>query len=215
MKIVQASVQIESPIDADWILNHIEAAGRTCYKSMSKGDPRSFARMVLKRGHESVIEHASITVRFIVDRGVSHEIVRHRLASYSQESTRYCNYSQDRFGNEITVISIARHMTPGQYAVWCEAMRAAERYYMRLLELGVTPEIARSVAPNSTKTEVVMTANIREWRHFFKLRTAETAHPQMREVARPLLAEFRKCVPVLFDDVGVVECCLEREREVK
>lgn len=151
-----------------------------------------------------MLEHESVRAKFVVDRGVSHEIVRHRLAAYCQESTRYCNYSKDGFGNEITVIEpcFLEHDTP-QWAAWESAMKNAEFSYFRMLDLGCSPQEARSVLPNSLKTEVVMTANIREWRHFFKLRTSLAAHPQMREVAISLLQEFQRLIPVLFDDIEV------------
>jgi thymidylate synthase (FAD) len=197
-------------------LQLIEVAGRICYKSEDKITQDSapkFAEMILKRGHESVIEHAVATARFICDRGVTHEIVRHRLASYSQESTRYCDY----IGGQVSfVIPPWVNIQPGQYLYgdtmllgnipdaekyWFTSMGIAEKQYRSLRELGWRPEQARSVLPNSLKTEIVMTANFREWRHFFELRTSSAAHPQMREVAIPLLEQFRAVVPVLFDDI--------------
>ena len=207
MKIIKADIEILSPIDGQEILKRIEQAGRVCYKSEDKitdGSAERFVANILKRGHEAVLEHQSITVKFICDRGVSHEIVRHRLAAYCQESTRYCNYSKDGFGNEITVVEpcFLEHDTP-QWAAWESAMKNAEFSYFRMLELGCTPQEARSVLSNSLKTEVVMTANLREWRHFFKLRTSPAAHPQMREVAIPLLKEFQRLIPVVFDDIEV------------
>ena len=203
-------------------LQLIELAGRTCYKSEDKMTDTSapaFAAMVIKRGHESVIEHASATVRFVVDRGVSHEIVRHRLASFSQESTRYCDYEG---GHVAFVVPPWVDVMIGDYNCnvhfsdyikevsdedthWLDAMIQAELSYKRLRTAGWRPEQARSVLPNSLKTEIVMTANLREWRHFFKLRTAAAAHPQMREVACPLLAKMREFMPVVFDDVGTTE----------
>ena len=139
------------------------------------------------------------------DRGVSHEIVRHRMASYCQESTRYCNYSKDAFGSEITVIRPAFLVedTPG-WIYWKTSCRMAEKAYFDLLDWGCTPQEARAVLPTCLKTEVMMTANLREWRHFFKLRTAPAAHPQMREVAIPLLHQMRSQVPVIFDDIEEV-----------
>lgn len=199
-------------------LQLIEAAGRTCYKSEDKitvDSAPKFAEMILKRGHESVVEHATATVRFICDRGVTHEIVRHRLASYSQESTRYCDYNG---GHVAFVIPPWCRFLPGESysctddaalntltetadpeSFWLYSMQLAENNYKKLRELGWKPEQARSVLPNSLKTEIVMTANLREWRHFFKLRTSAAAHPQMREVAIPLLAEMKERIPVIFD----------------
>lgn len=207
MKIINASYRIETPTySGEKLLKSIEQAGRTCYKSedrITDESAEAFVRMLIKRGHESVLEHASITVRFVCDRGVSHEIVRHRIASFSQESTRYCNYSNDRFRNEITFIKPCfLEDGTGGYKLWKQAMFVAEKEYFDLLNWGFTPQEARSVLPNSTKTEIVMTANLREWRHFLKLRTAKAAHPQMRELTVPLLKELQEWIPVVFDDIG-------------
>lgn len=206
MKIISPSVEILTPLDGAAVLRHIEQCGRVCYKSEGKTTESSaptFVANIIKRGHEAVLEHFDITVKFICDRGVSHEIVRHRMASYCQESTRYCNYSKGDFGGEITVIEPC-FLVPGSgpYVSWRIAMRDAEDAYFMLLDAGCTPQEARAVLPNSLKTEVVMTANLREWRHFFKLRTAPAAHPQMREVAKMLLKQMREMVPVVFDDCG-------------
>jgi thymidylate synthase (FAD) len=191
--------------DTEMLLQHIESAGRTCYKSEDKitsDSAKNFVKLILKSGHHSVIEHINISVRFICDRGVSHEIVRHRLASYSQESTRYANYYKEKFGNEITVIKpFFWDDDSEEYALWVEAMRHAEKIYMSLIEKGARPEQARSVLPNSLKTEIVMTCNLREWRHVFDLRCAGPAHPQIREIMRPLLKEFSFKIPFVFDDL--------------
>lgn len=206
MKIISPSVEILTPLDGTAVLRHIEQCGRVCYKSEGKTTESSapaFVANIIKRGHEAVLEHFDITVKFICDRGVSHEIVRHRMASYCQESTRYCNYAKDDFGNEITVIEPYYLDAQGLY-LWRRACEAAEASYFELLNWGCTPQEARAVLPNSLKTEVVMTANLREWRHFFKLRTAPAAHPQMREVANMLLKQMREMVPVVFDDCGEV-----------
>lgn len=213
MKIIDAGYEFITPIDGNVILKRIEQAGRVCYKSEDKITDESaikFAQNIIKRGHEAVLEHCSFTVKFIVDRGVSHEIVRHRVASYCQESTRYCNYSKDKFGNEITVIRPCfwrededENKEHIKFAVWKRSIAEAESAYFELVRMGATPQEARAVLPNSLKTEVVMTANIREWRHFLKLRTSSAAHPQIREVAIPLLKELKKKIPVLFDDIEV------------
>ena len=205
MKIIEPSFEILTPLDGEAILKHIELCGRVCYKSEDKITPescRKFIAGIIKQGHEAVLEHYSVTVRFIVDRGISHEIVRHRLASYCQESTRYCNYSKGDFGGEITVIK-PLFFEPGSVAwdSWKDACEVAETAYFDLLEFGCTPQQARSVLPNSLKTEVVMTADLREWRHFFKLRCSPAAHPQMREVAIPLLNEMQEKIPVFFDEL--------------
>ena len=193
-------------------LKMIEAAGRTCYKSEGKiteGSAEKFVKMIIKRGHLSVIEHPYMSVKFICDRGVTHEIVRHRLAAYSQESTRYCNYK----GGVTFIIPSWINIKEGEYDflsedprhgkaawVWYKSMLERERDYKDLLELGWSPQQARSVLPNSLKTEIIMTANLREWMHVFKLRTSKTAHPQMRELMRPLLEEAKKRVPIIFDN---------------
>lgn len=161
-------------------------------------------RSIIERGHESVLEHVSLSVRFIVDRGVSHELVRHRIASFSQESTRYCNYSKECLGSEITVIEPC-FWERGSYlwSSWECSCETAEMWYFKLLREGATTQEARAVLPNSLKTEVVMTADLREWRHILRLRTDKAAHPSMREVMVPLLAELKERVPVIFDDIGV------------
>lgn len=191
--------------DGEYILKLIELAGRTCYKSedhITVDSAKGFVKQILDSGHHSVIEHINIMVRFICDRGVTHELVRHRLASFSQESTRYANYSKDKFGNEITVIKPSFWLEDSpEYAEWLKAMENSERAYMQLIKLGISPEQARSVLPNSLKTEIVMTCNIREWRHVVNLRCSKAAHPQMREIMLPLLAEFHEKIPVLFDDI--------------
>ena len=205
MKLIKPYFEIFGSIDGKDILRKIEQCGRVCYKSEGKindGSAERFVGNIVQRGHEAVLEHASITVKFIVDRGVSHEIVRHRMASYCQESTRYCNYSKDDFCNEVTFI-IPEYLEVGSQGMkaWMECMEACENAYFEMLNIGHTPQEARAVLPNSLKTEVVMTANIREWRHFLKLRCSKAAHPQIREVAIPLLKEFQKLIPIVFDDI--------------
>lgn len=206
MRIIEPNVEVMTPLDGNQILANIEAAGRVCYKSEDKIDENSakrFISTIIKSGHEAVLEHQNITVKFICDRGVSHEIVRHRLASYCQESTRYCNYYKDKFNKEITVIKPCFWDEENDnYAMWRRACELAEVYYLSLIENGATPQEARSVLPNSLKTEVVMTANLREWRHFLRLRTSKAAHPQMREVANMLLKIFKDNIPIVFDDIG-------------
>ena len=193
--------------DGDQMLANIAAAGRVCYQSESKSDNAAFVRKRIGQGHESILEHEKISVRIICDRGVSHELVRHRIASYSQESTRYCNYSKGKFGSELTFIrpywddrSIRAEMIRLR-ACWQEACLNAEWSYKKMIDAGCTPEAARAVLPNCLKTEIVMTANLREWRHFFKLRCAPAAHPDMRIIANMLLTAFKDVVPVVFDDI--------------
>ena len=208
MKVIAPSFEI-MPVNGEEILKSIERAGRTCYKSEDKitaDSARKFVAGIVKSGHESVIEHEKITVRIICDRGVTHEIVRHRIASYSQESTRYCNYSTDKFGNELTFIQpFYWNEKKDKMGLWLRSMLFAEKMYMELIELGATPQEARAVLPNSLKTEIVVTMNLREWRHFFKVRCSAAAHPQMREVAIPILKKFKEIIPVVFDDIQVEE----------
>lgn len=210
MQAIKAYTQIYNDFDGQKMLEKIEKVARTCYKSEEKIQEDSAAKMVaslIKSGHEAMLEHASITVKFVVDRGISHELVRHRLASFAQESTRYCNYSKDDFGSEITFIipEYLDYKSAG-WNTWKETMKACEDSYFKLLDIGLTPQEARAVLPNSLKTEVVMTANLREWRHFFKLRALGTTgkpHPQMLEVTIPLLEDFKQMIPVVFDDLVV------------
>ena len=214
MKFVDPNAEI---IDIQNPLERIERIGRICYKSEDKitdDSAKKFVENLIKRGHEAMLEHSSLSVKFICDRGVSHELVRHRLASFAQESTRYCNYSQDKFGKELTFIK-PKFFEEGtdSYKYWENAMADAENYYFSMLDFGCTPQEARSVLPNSIKTEIVMTANYREWRHFFWLRAAHKtgpAHPQMEELTVPLLYEVSGLIPVVFDDI--VEKCAELNR---
>ena len=208
MRIIPARVEFitpMSPVAGNAILTRIEQCGRVCYKSERKimgGSAETFCKNLIARGHEAVLEHASFTVKFTVDRGVSHEIVRHRLASYCQESTRYCNYSREQFGSEITVIKPCYLDEKSEaYRIWLDACKSAESAYFALLNEGMTAQEARAVLPNSLKTEVVMTANIREWRHFLEQRTSPAAHPQMCEIATRLAELCRANIPILFDDI--------------
>ncbi len=205
MRIIKPDVVFMTELQSDEILAHIERCGRVCYKSEARiadGSAEKFVSGIVARGHEAVLEHVSATVKFICDRGVTHEIVRHRLAAYCQESTRYCNYSRDGFGNEITVIRPC-YLEEGTeaYQAWRRACETAEESYFAMLRAGSTPQEARAVLPNSLKTELVMTADMREWRHFLRLRCSAAAHPQMREVAGLVLREFQAKLPVLFGDI--------------
>lgn len=210
MQAIKPYTQIYKDFDGQKVLQKIEVAARTCYKSEGKIQEGSAAKLVaglIKSGHEAMLEHASVTVKFVVDRGISHELVRHRLASFAQESTRYCNYSKDDFGSEITFIipDYLEYKSEG-WNIWKESMKQAEDAYFKMLDFGLSPQQARAVLPNSLKTEVVMTANLREWRHFFKLRALGTTgkpHPQMLEVAVPLLEDMKNLIPVVFDDLVV------------
>jgi thymidylate synthase (FAD) len=243
MKLIKPSFEITTPINGEQILKEIERAARTCYKSEDKiiygyfippltnnnehASPgienaaisaRDLIPKLIARGHEAMLEFGGmITVLFVVDRGVSHELVRHRIASFAQESTRYCNYnnnehitfiippwvdaSEGEYVDETDATPAFAQKNPSAYE-WYYHMLDSEYRYSSLIELGWSPQQARSVLPNSLKTEINISANIREWRHIFKLRTASGAHPQMREVMIPLLAEFKKQIPILFDDIN-------------
>jgi len=218
MKLVKPSIKFlnvtEDPLKA------IELAGRTCYKSEDKiteDSAEKFVQMLIKRGHEAMIEHASASYCIVCDRGVTHEIVRHRLFSYAQESTRYCNYKggvtfvippwtimpeafkreqEDQISREDMILFDDPHTQS-----WAKSLLYSENSYLELLSQGWTPQQARSVLPNSLKTEIVVTGNLREWKHFFKLRCAKVAHPQMQEVANMVLADMQQRVPVIFDTV--------------
>lgn len=207
---VELMEDIRDPEVAKGIMQKIERIGRSCYVSeeaITDDSHKGFIHRLIARQHEAMLEHASLTVKFTVDRGVSHEIVRHRMASYAQESTRYCNYSNGKFGGEITVIQpcFLKVGTP-EWVTWYDGCKAAEDAYFAMLKTGCTPQEARDVLPTSLKTTLWMTANIREWRHFLKLRAAGTTgapHPQMVEVAMPLLKELQETLPDLFGDIEV------------
>ncbi len=207
MQIISPSVEILGNPDPRQMLRNMEAAGRVCYKSeanIKENTAGPFLRRLVQSGHESVIEHEKLSVKIICDRGVTHEIVRHRIASYSQESTRYCNYTKDKFGNELTFIKpLFWNEGDTCYTLWKEQMASIEKGYFALIEAGATPEEARSVLPNSLKTEIVVTMNMREWRHFFRLRGSKAAHPQIREIVRLLLPKFRELLPDLFEDIVI------------
>ncbi len=241
MKIIKPSYEIMDDISPFGIheLEKIEKCARVCYKSEDKildqaESAKKLIKNLIKNGHEAMLEHSCLTVKFICDRGVSHELVRHRMASFAQESTRWCNYSQDKFGNEITVIKpveferikidklidewnewngdddyhIPNEWTDAQCAAWswygvcCEI---EQQYLCMVNSFHMSPQMARSVLPNSLKTEIVVTANYREWRHIFQLRTAKDAHPEMRRLMIPLLKDLKERIPVIFDDIEVEE----------
>ena len=224
MKLVKQGHQILSRISIGGIeeLQRIEIAGRTCYKSEEKITPdgesaKRFVKMIITNKHEAMLEHSSLSVRFICSRGVSHEIVRHRLFSFAQESTRYCNYSKGKFGGECTFIvppdqdwSVNTDEYEDEYdesetdsakIVWYASLKIIEDDYMCLLKEGWKPEQARDVLPNALKTEIVVTGNYREWRHFFKLRCDEKAHPHIRLLAIETLEDVKYRIPVVFDDL--------------
>ena len=241
MKLIKPSYKIITKIDGEEILKEMELAARTCYKSEGKIEyeevpsqigeeditdsiviaksARVLIPKLIERGHDAMLEFGgAITVKFICDRGVSHELVRHRIASFAQESTRYCNYGK---GDHIQfIIPCWLNIEEGEYPAkifvsaeqsidtencWFHQMRSSENSYNFLIKSGWSPQHARSVLPNSLKTEINVSANIREWRHIFRQRTSKAAHPQMRELMIPLLKEFQQKIPILFDDIKVKE----------
>lgn len=202
MRIIQPTVTVNiDEMDQDKIVK-IERYARVCYQSKSNLDNSVFfLKKIIDKGHESVIEHEKVTVTFCVDRGIANQIIRHRIASYSQESTRYCNYSEEKFGQEITVIEPFFYKNrKREYEIWKTCCAQTEKVYFELIKTGA-PEEARSVLPNSLKTELIVTYNFREWRHFFSLRCAKESHPQIRQVSIPLLLLFQKTFSPIFDDI--------------
>lgn len=193
------------------ILKKIEQAARICYKSEGKitEDGSSATKLIqhlIDSHHEAMLEHEYLSVKFIIDRALSHELVRHRMASFAQESQRYCNYSDDRFDSNVTFVLpswLTQDDTDPAFRTWELACMDAEAAYFKLLEIGYLPQHARTVLPNCTKTELLITANIREWRHILKLRSAKDAHPDMTKLMQTLLKDLQMQVPVLFADIPV------------
>ncbi len=197
MIIVEQSVTLLSHTAEPEVL--LERAGRTCYKSEDKineDSAKKFVDMICKRNHESVLEHAVATLLFTTDRGITHELVRHRIASYSQESTRYVNYYKK---GEIRVVKPLA-LTDVQTSAWLMAMAAAERHYNTMMNIGCTPEIARDVLPTCLAADIVVTANFREWKHIIKLRTAKAAHPKIRSLIGTAKAILQGISPTVFKD---------------
>lgn len=207
VKIIEPSVEIMSEINGDKILKHLELCARNCYKSEGNitEDTSSAVKMInklIELDHTAMLEHYNITVRLICDIGVYKDLTRHRHASFAIESTRYCNYSKGKFGNELSVIKPCNmDENSGLYHTWLNTMKVIEQQYMQMAELGALPDQLRMILPHSTSASVVMTANIREWRHIFKLRCAKQAHPSVRQSMLMLLNEFHNQIPVLFDDI--------------
>ncbi len=207
MKVVKPTWRIAAMTEADPVrlMEHLEAMGRICYQSEDATMAYSyenFLKSIISKGHEAVLEHATVTSVVVCDRGITHEIVRHRLASYCQESTRYCNYSRGKFGNEIRVVQPPFwEESSDEYHAWYDSCQRAEYAYLHLLKSGATPQQARAVLPNSTRTQIAITMNIREWRYFFRLRCSPAAHPQMIEIARKGLLEMYDYFPCLFEDI--------------
>ena len=210
MRVINAGYEIISELNGEEILKHIERCARVCYKSEDRITDGSAGKMVaalIRSGHEAMLEHYSFTVKFICDRGIANELVRHRIASFAQESSRYCCYAKDKFGKELSSINPCFwEPNSDNYVRWFHEMNEAEKTYLAMIEDGATPEQVRDILPTSIKTEIVMTANLREWRHFFKLRAEGITgrpHPQMLEITIPLLKELKQKIPVVFDDIMV------------
>ena len=208
MRVINAGYEIISDLNGAEILKHIERCARVCYKSedrITDGSAEKMVAALIRSGHEAMLEHYSFTVKFICDRGIANELVRHRIASFAQESSRYCCYAKDKFGKELTFINPCFwEPDSDNYARWFHEMDEAEKTYLAMIESGATPEQARDILPTSIKTEIVMTANLREWRHFFKLRAEGVTgkpHPQMLEITIPFLKELKQKIPVVFDDI--------------
>jgi len=221
MKIIEPSFEILTEINGDKILKNLERAGRTCYKSESNitdESAKKFISSIIKSGHFTILEHFSVSVKIICDRGILTELSRHRLCSLSVESTRFCDYTKDKFKSQITCIEpffwecndpdcISGNrmcMNCKKYQIWENTMTYIEDKYIELIEFGATAQEARSILPNSLKTEIIMTANLREWRHIFNLRAIGTTgkpHPQMLEIMIPMLSRFKELIPVVFDDL--------------
>lgn len=240
MRIINPSFEFVDDINAEQMLNKIEKAYRICYMSEPNGNRDSFIANKIKIGHESPLEHASVSVIITTNRGVTHELVRHRIASYSQSSTRYCNFSKDKFDNQITFVRPAwvdervlgeyhydyfdmelYDTFPKELAIlikanvstpdieWIDSCHSVEDDYLRLInDHGWTPEKARDILNNSVATTIMVTMNLREWRHFFKLRAVGITgkpHPDMLQITIPMLAAFKEKIPVVFDDLNVKE----------
>jgi thymidylate synthase (FAD) len=207
MKIVEPSYEILYPVDdleSLSQLRRIELAARTCYKSEDKitvDSYRKFIKMLVDKEHDAMLGFGEMHVKFICDRGVSHELVRHRLCEFAQESTRYCNYKSK--GIQVVCPEEVYTKDDDTYAIWEDTMDTLEVAYDKLIESGCKPQIARSVLPTCVKTEIHMKADFQEWRHIFKQRTSVAAHPQMRELMVPLLANVKSLIPVVFDDIEV------------
>ncbi len=209
VKIIEQSYKIKTKLDGLAILKNIEIAARTCYKSEDKitedgESAKKMCRMLVKLGHTAMLEFGGmIHVLIISNRGLSHELVRHRLGTFAQESTRYCDYSKDKHGNEITVIKpIGLSKYSQEYDLWVSAMVFSELIYIQLRDSGILPQIARGVLPIDIKTEISISTNPTHWRHIFKLRTSSAAHPQIREIMLGILKDFKKKIPIIFDDIN-------------
>ena len=208
MKIIEPSVEILTPLDGDKILKHIESCGRTCYQSYDKAtedstSAKNMVKMLIKSGHESVLEHFTISVKMKVDCGNYKDITRHRAGTaFSIESTRFNSYNKGKFGSELTFIKPCNiEENSDMYKTWLETMQNIENAYMKMAEQGAKPDQLRMVLPHSTAAEVCLTANLRAWRHIFKMRCAKAAHPSVQQAMKMILKELHQSIPVVFDDL--------------
>ena len=203
MKIVNPWIEVEE-IDGLKIMKKIERACRTCYRSEGSISEESYKNLLkncINRGHESVLEHEKVTIRMYCDIGVYKDLTRHRFASFSIESTRYCSYDKDKYGNEIKCINPSYIEDKEIYAEWKKSMEDMEKHYMKMKELGASTDMCRLALPHSTAAEVTMTADIREWKHILELRTSNKAHPAIRQLLIPLLKYFQQEMPEIFLNV--------------
>lgn len=216
MKTARADFEILTPIsypqkgESGWNeLKLIELCGRGSYNSEDRisedlSSAKKYVADRIAQGHESILEHSILTVRFVCDRAISHELVRHRLAAFTQESQRYCNYSKGKYDGQVTFIMpdwMEEDDESLEYTTWKEHCERAEKDYLDLMKIGCPPEKARMVLPNCTRTSIVVSANYREWRHILQLRTAPDAHPDMQNLMKRLLVRLHARIPVVFDDI--------------
>lgn len=205
VKVIAPSIEILTPLDGDSILKHIELCARNCYKSEDKittDSARKMVKKLIEMGHEAMIEHFNLSVRLITDIGVLKDLSRHRLVSFAVESTRYCLYSKDKFGSELTVMDPpVLEKDSEAYQIWLHTMEEIEKGYNALAQMGYKADVCRTLLPHGFKVEMIMTANLREWRHIFRLRCAPAAHPTVQQVMKLLLKEMRSKIPVIFDDI--------------
>ena len=204
MKIIEPIVEVEK-VDYNKIMKNLERACRTCYRSEDKITEESYKTLLkncINRGHESILEHEKITIRMICDIGVYKDLTRHRHASFSIESTRYCNYGKDKFENQIKFIEpVNIEKNTELYEEWKTSCEEIEKHYIKMVELGATPDQMRMILPHSTAALVTMTANIREWKHIFSLRCTKHAHPAVEQVMIPLLLHFKQSMPEIFENI--------------
>ena len=203
MRLVEPWIKVEN-FDGVKIMKRIERACRTCYRSEDKISDESYKNLLtncLNRGHESVLEHEKITVRIYSDIGTYKDLTRHRFASFSVESTRYCSYNKDKYGNEIAVVNPVYIEDKEVFETWKKAIEDMEKAYMKMKKLGASTDMCREILPHSTAAEYTMTANIREWKHILELRTTNHVHPAIRQVLIPLLLLFKEQMPEIFGDI--------------